>query len=288
MSAPMRLSRASTYFYADAACWVRSDGVRVFVKVTATTDPARRRSLLFRARRERTCLRLLRGLAVPKTVRLGNDFVLRERIENAVVVGRTFVGETSIQHLELTVGEKLGVWAFVIEQLAAFRKHGVIYTDVKCDNIVGQASPLGVWFIDFEAASGRASSGNPFDNFGTTWGYEAPEVRRGETPRETSVVYSSALVLFQLLTRLVPPGLHLTPSAMAAAFRALRSAKADGILALLRACLSDDAELRPRNVEALLARLRKASLPDEATRTWATLRKPYTRRLAALGIEPPR
>lgn len=283
----MSLKRTSTYFYSDAAAWTRPDGLRIFVKVAKAADAARQRSLVYRAKRERTCLRLLSGLAVPRVVRLGKAFPLPSGIKRAVVVARTFLGECSIQDLRLSVAERVGLWAFVVEQLAAFRAHGVIYTDIKCDNLVGQRSPLGVWFIDFEAASGLAPKGAPFDNFGTTWGYEAPEVRRGETPREPSVVYSAALLLFQLLTKLLPPGLHLSQSTRKAAFQALRGAKAGALVALLGASLSDDAKERPRNFQDLLAKLRASSLPDEALRTWRSLRAPYAKRLTALGMKAP-
>lgn len=286
----MSFARAFTYFYSDAAAWVRADGSRIFVKVTRASDPARQRSLVFRAKRERTCLRLLRGLAVPQNVslgRLGEELQLPAGLRRPVIVARTFVGEAPIQELSLSVHESVGLWAFVVEQLAAFRAHGVIYTDIKCDNIVGQRSPLRAWFVDFEAASGLAPKGSPFDNFGTTWGYEAPEVRRGETPREHSIVFSTGLVLFQLLTKLVPPGLHLRPPARKGALRALARAKAAELAPLLDACLSDDPGERPRNSDDLLARLRALALPEPSLLAWRTLRQPFAKRLRALGMEEP-
>jgi serine/threonine protein kinase len=242
---------------------------------------------------ERTALELLQGLAVPRVMDLPGSGLARSGLRKMVglapppgaFIVETYEGQEFHDHRErMPVTHRLGAWLFCMEQLVAFRRRHLIYSDIKCHNIVVRSRrPWRIIIIDFDGIIpvGRRRGWN---NFASTRGYEPPEINSGKPPTEASCVYQLAMLLVHFLTnsdnRRLEHRRYGIPRVRALLARIGGTELCDVIVRSLHS----DARKRPRNVEALLRRVRILPLPEESLSVWRELRAPYQRALAELGL----
>jgi hypothetical protein len=252
-----------------------SDGRRVFVKAGG------RRS------RERYCLGRLKGLAVPKRVPLARS-ELDGFLGGMAASAQTCVRGRELDRAGLTPEELIGVWAFAAEQLAAFRRCGILYTDVKCANILAAKRPLAALIVDFDLAVPLSERGvYRTDRVGYTQGFEAPEQPESESVTERSLVYQLAMLLPHCLLGTDNTSLGHPLRGLPALRRILAEMGAEGLARAVEDGLSWRTADRPRDYDAFWRLVRGGDakvLPRAAEAAWTRLRRPYERRLSALGF----
>lgn len=130
------------------------DGREAFVKVNDSCLSDGKRHAARLAARERVCLDVLRGLAVPALVRLPKGQLRRALgFEPSSHLAENHLRGKPLHKAKLKPVELLGCWLFMAEHLVAFRRHQILYTDCKPANILVQKKPLRVTFIDFNYAT---------------------------------------------------------------------------------------------------------------------------------------
>jgi serine/threonine-protein kinase len=163
----------------------------------------------------------------------------------------------------LSPGETVAVMDHVLAALGAAHAAGLVHRDVKPENVL--VTPDGrVKVTDFglaRAVAGSSVTGDSGMMFGTA-SYVAPEQVSGGVADVRSDVYSAGVVLFELLTGVVP---FTGDSPVAVAYRHLNedipspSSFVGGIPAeldaLVAAATSRDATRRPVDARAMHARL---------------------------------
>ncbi len=258
---------------------------KLFIKIRHT------RSRGVGLRRERVALRILRGLAVPRLVtgglpaaRLAFDRCVLPRHSCLV---QTYEGQPYHSHggRRTSAATHLGVWLFVLEQFVAFHRHELLYTDIKCSNIVVSKAPeWRVTIVDFDRVLplGRRT---PWHSFGTTLGFEPPEFRTGKIASEASAVYQCALLLVHFLTgsdnrHLGAPHGHLRHAA-----ETLKQVACPDFAELIMRSVRAQPSRRPQTYEALFERASRLRISAAARRTWRHLRSFSAGRLAKLGLD---
>jgi hypothetical protein len=283
--------RLVTPLLVSGKCVVRRPGQRpAFVKFFVSKSPGTRQRHRAGFDHERLCLRALQGLAVPRVVRLTRDERALLRLPDgvpALVLAMEYLPGVPLGHGGHSFVQHLGGWLFVTEQLAAFREHGVLYADVKCNNIIASERPFRVHIVDFDAAT-AVVPGEPLVRLRRyTLGMEAPEASRSRLVTEAAVVYELGVLLFHILTDLDNRALRSQTDALARAQRLLVDAGAAGLADLLAACVQDEPAQRPQHYGEVLGRARATALPPEVRAVWSQLRGPTREHLAALGFEDP-
>ncbi|MBI4508144.1 MAG: serine/threonine protein kinase [Deltaproteobacteria bacterium] len=267
------------------------DGRKGFLKICGSERPdfdTSFQSIL----RERVYLEHLQGLAVPELVSLSRRQVPAPfRADRSAVFIALVDHGRDFGHIGLSPQEMLAANLFVVEQLVAFRRCQVLYTDVKCANVVARRRPLRVTIIDFGSAlprvGGRAKI--PWLHAGHTKGYEAPETGEGGVRSERALVYQLGMMMAHTLSnaRINNTTLRHERYGLPSVLRRLERLGAGSIADLLSSCVRHDPRERPRNYEDVLARIDRASLQRNVLRTWEALRKPFADRLTDLGLDWP-
>jgi serine/threonine protein kinase len=261
------------------------DGGRVFVKASSSTQRGPIDGLKEIYEREKVCLKVLRGLAVPKLTSLPKRLLPT----CCLTPGMTYIAQSwegeKIDYAGLDPMHGLAAWLFIIEQLAAFRRQRILYTDVKCANVLVQTNPFRVIIIDFGAATYVARSSFRLTECGFTRGFVPPECRAGHGPTERSLVFPVGILLPHVLSGMTSFSINSSSAGLDHVERILRRIDAADVMEVVRACLADDPANRPRNYEKLLTRVRSCQLPEKVKTLWHDLRQPYRQRLAALGLK---
>lgn len=266
---------------------IAETGERLFAKRWCVRDPwaSRRVRALYQA--ERTALRMLAGLAVPALRRLAPSLLAPQwRRGYSHVVTETYEGEKYHNHARPSFegSTSVGVWLFCLEQFVAFRRRKILYTDVKCSNVVCKATePLSIVLVDFDRIIPLVGR-RQWERFGVTRGFEPPEYSLGRPVSEASCVYQCGMLLLHLMTN-GHNGVrdkHIQRGGRLSA--ALRSAGAGALGPIVRQALRADPKRRPPNYEELWRRVSKVRLSDEVERVWVGLRTPYSVALAQLGL----
>lgn len=277
------------FLYLRGRLEVRKGRKRVFVKLYDTCIPSKRRGLQRRLARERTCLEVLEAFAVPSLVSLSPATLESELgFVPWAHVAQEFIAGERFSRSSLTPSEALGAWLFLAEHLVAFRRHQILYTDIKPSNVLVCRNPLRVVQIDFDFATVANEQGvYPSDAFGYTAGYQAPEHGQGPSIRESALVFQLGMLLGKALIRVgnSPHELRRTRGKLRAQVAKLGS-PAMGKLAA--DCLAVSPDGRPRDYEQVLERAKKG-LPARGTRrkavsVWKALRAPYVDQLAEVGL----
>lgn len=232
--------------------------------------------------REATCIEILKGLGVPAVVRLPRralPTVFQQ--DNIRHIAFADAG-TVIDKSGLSARQLLGAWMFIVEQLAAFRIHQIIYTDVKCANVVIKRRPNRVTIIDFGNACYLVGGKADLSRMGVTPGALPPDLIYSEQ----SAVFQAGLLLPHILakvdTRDLPgPSRNLTKFR-----RILRRAGAPEFENLIMRCLAANPARRPRNYIALHEEIRAIGGPPSAIEFYNDLRSSFAARLEDLGLRP--
>ncbi|MFI5349049.1 MAG: hypothetical protein ACHQ2Z_05870 [Elusimicrobiota bacterium] len=265
-----------------------ADGRRVFVKANGCDLPRLRADALNEIDREKTCLDVLKGLAVPERVPLRGAEYRRVIGARSRAVGQAWIPGRDLDKAGFGPVELLGAWAFVAEHLAAFRRHQILYTDVKCRNILARRRPLSVRLIDFDLATCLSPDGAYSTSVvGYTQGFEAPEHRGAMRVTERSLVYQLGILLPHCLLGTDNSTLCDSRRGMPALRRTLKALGAASVAPIVESCLSPRVADRPRDYERVWAAIRgggRSPLPPKALEVWMNLRAPYTRRLSEVGL----
>jgi hypothetical protein len=220
--------------------------------------------------REALCLRLLEGLAVPARVELAPEQLGELKLlPGATSVVQAFAPGESLSDAGLSPLEVIGAWLFVVEQLAAFRLHQILYTDLVPRHFRFSRASTRLTIVDFTSATG-VDEVLP-DDARTRPENDSPEARRGSGLTERSYVYQLAWILRRLLGR-------------SDGTAELTSAGAPGLEPLIERCLSEDPGRRPADYVDLWDEILAADLPPPVLAFWGRLRAPYTERLAEVEL----
>jgi len=283
-----------------ATCVLRVPGCRkdLFLKLKGSHNAAEYRKNRELAIVEETALEVLAGLAVPQRVELIpsqipiiRDVQSRARsgsTASLTYVAETYEGESFHNHLQrLDPHRALGVWLFCTEQFVAFRRHQLLYTDIKCTNIVATRNPWKIVVVDFDhvvALVGRRRWGN----FGFTRGFEPPELRTGSRPSEASAVYQLGMLLVHFLTKSGNHTLDHQRLGLPRVVRVLGRVQATSVAEVAIRCIAETPRDRFANFEEVYRALSCVSLPTKTLQIWCSLRSRYAVALAAVGLRAPK
>lgn len=261
---------------------------RAFVKMY---DSCRRKTSEHGVRlleRERVCLEVLKDFAVPRLVELPEGTLRRELgFEPAAHVAQSFVLGKPLHKAGLTPAELLGAWMFLTEQLVAFRRHQILYTDLKPANVMARKTPLSLTQIDFDRAAVASEDGMySGSEFGYTAGYEAPEHGKHARLGESAVVFQLGMLLANSWMGL--DNSSVRDSKKLGSLRERVRKVGNGQLAKLVAdCLAFDPKKRPSGYEEVLERLkaaRRRSKNKKAFTVWSALRRSVAEPLAGVDL----
>lgn len=262
---------------------------RAFVKVYDSSRRDQKRRLRRLLERERVCLHVLEGLAVPKLLPLP-DGVLEEHLgfKPDVAVAQSFVSGKPLHKADLTPRELLGSWLFLTEQLVAFRRHQILYTDLKPSNVVVRKRPLKVMQIDFDRAVAASEDGvYTGDVFGYTAGYQAPEMGQNAQLRETSVVFQLGMLLASSWMGLDNCTIRDPDAGLDSLCERVARVGNRALADTVGACLAYAPEKRPSGYEEVLERIKNA-IGEPKSRAvvsvWESLRRPYVDRLGEVEL----
>ncbi|MFO0664810.1 MAG: hypothetical protein U0174_12715 [Polyangiaceae bacterium] len=274
-----------TTIFEHKALWRRTNGERVFVKVFSSSDEKALQKARGGVSRERTCLEVLEGLAVPRLVTLGkNELPSMPGMEGAMVLAQSYAGEKDVHHIGLEPFQLVAAWVFVVEQLAAMRLHQIIYTDFKCGNVMASCDPLRITIIDFDHSFPMDRPRKKLLCHGYTPGFASPEAMQGDVGTERSLVYECALLLFHFLTDGDGGTLHHPRHGLPLALKRLGKMGASHLGEVLASCLSTEPSARPKHYEHLLQCILQKNLPDKIAAFWRVQRAPYEARLQEVGL----
>lgn len=259
------------------------NGMRAFIKVNHSDSRARIRGIQESEQREKTCLEVLEGLAVPKLLTISPRSLgfLNGIPKTSFFACSAYDEAKNLDSAGLTPLELLGAWIFIAEQLTAFRRHQIVYHDIKCSNALVKKNPLRIWLVDFECAAIVERSGRTIIK-GFTPSFAAPETIQKKATTERSLVYELGMLLAHVLARTNNDSLRRW--GLGKALRETARLEASGIGRIMAECLAADPKRRPRNFEEVLRRVRATRIPDPALVLWHWLRAPYARRLAEVGL----
>lgn len=274
---PLSLSLQGRYVLETAAG-------HAFVKLRASRDRGEIARLRQQLERETAYLGKLRGLAVPRAVRLSRrelPAAFRE-LPAAYVATEVLAEHGPLDAVGLPPDALAAGWLFVVEQLVAFRRREVLYSDVRCVNVLARRAPFAVRIVDLEGCSPLVPPGRPLANYSYAPTPAPPELARGRAFTERSVVFQAAQLLPHIL-------LHRMQRAGAGSASPLwrRQLAARGAGRLVDAVVRG-AALEPRHrfatLEALYRAVRAVPLPGPIAARLAELRAPYRRALARLEL----
>ena len=261
---------------------VEAAGGHAFVKLRASRHAGELERMRRQLDRERACLRKLRGLAVPRLVPIARrelPAAFRE-LPAAYVATEVLTDHGPIDVIGLDPDALVAGWLFVVEQLVAFRRRGILYSDIRCTNVLARKAPFDVRIVDLEGCSPLVPPGKPLANYSYTPRLEPPELARGQPFTERSVVFQTARLLpHVVLHHLGVPG-NTSP-------RWKRVLASRGVGALVDTVARGSA-LEPRRrlptLEALHRAARAVPLPESIAGFLAQLRAPYRRALGRLEL----
>jgi serine/threonine protein kinase len=236
--------------------------------------------------REKTALRLLQDLAVPKLVHI-DPKQLGNSIPISSYVAVEWLSWNNARERDFNFVQACGVWLFVLEQLCAFRRQGVLYTDMKPDHVLLNANLSKCVIIDFDGAT--ASNDQGIYNASlivVTLPWLAPETPFKKILTESAAVYSMVLLLASFLKK-GTNNYELDDKPWQKAKQQLKAKGQGKLVKLLNQGLSHSPKERPATYEKLLQGAQKSIASPAAFLVWEKLRKPYRAQLHELGLEGP-
>lgn len=148
--------------------------------------------------------------------------------------------------------------------LAALHEHGLVHRDLKPSNVMvgrDEADELIVKLVDFGIVadlraepSGTQESGHADEAVMGTSAYMAPEQVAGHPPTPAVDVFALGVVLYEALTGSCVPPDGWTPETLPT-IDSLRRNVPPELVALVRTCMSSEAQQRPASGSEVVARL---------------------------------
>ncbi|MFH0946690.1 MAG: serine/threonine-protein kinase [Planctomycetota bacterium] len=223
------------------------EGIRVALKIPHATLVTPEMLAGFRAE-----VRISAGLNHPNILRIKNADFIGDRFVVAYPLGEESLAERLQRRMALS--RAYHYIEQILEAVAHAHEQRVIHCDIKPENLIlfpGDRIRLTDFGISKVALRTMSASGSG------TVGYVAPEQALGH-PRFESDVFSSGVVLYQMLARERPHWPFRWPLP---GIRRLRSSAPQSFVMLLQRCLEVDFRSRYRDGRKLLAAYRRL-LPD--------------------------
>jgi serine/threonine protein kinase len=251
-------------------------GPAILRKVAYSDDPSMRALLGRTILAEKLALRVLSGLAVPRLLAEGGG------PSGSVSLARSFVRGHTLDRLVWAPQEAIGLWLFIVGQLEAFRRRGILCTDLKPANLVGSKRPPAVVFIDLDGAIPlRRSDRYPASEIRCSPGFVPPEARLRDSLGESAVVFQAGLVLGSLLSRINGVALEMDRPRALRSVRSRIAGHASGrFAALLEKTLESSPSRRVPTVAALARAIRRLGRDAVSAASWSyyeRLQRPYAR-----------
>ena len=266
-----------------------TDGRDVFIKAARSDQRWRQKVIRESWNRERTCLRVLKGLAIPRLVELApRDCPSVLRMPNTFLLAiECAVGFSNLDQAGLSNAQLVAAWLFVIEQLVAFRRHEIVYSDVKCHNVLARKRPFAVQIVDFDRAVVLDERQRQLPVFGFSAGFQAPESIRGGGTTERSIVFQAGLLLPHIILHSNNQDLLSPDRGLGRLGDVLREVGCESLLPLVKRCVATNPAQRPATYEQILSGIATAELDDAVVSLWRRLRAPYAERLRGIGLDGP-
>ena len=125
-----------------------SDGTSIAVKIRFGRGLELRNLI----QRERIALTFLAGLAAPRISRYSRAKIIKEFKQRFVnYIAMSFIPGSGSDRRNFKPADALGLWLFTLEQLAAFRKRDILYTDIKPEHILTTSDLEQACLVDFDS-----------------------------------------------------------------------------------------------------------------------------------------
>ncbi len=257
----------------------------IVLKVKFGTDPLLKNSV----EREKAALDILKGLAVPKRITVKrNEIAKLLKEENFFHIAMEWVPWKGCFGRSFPTEQALGVWAFTIEQMCAFRRKSVLYTDFKHNHLRLADDLSGAMIVDFDGCLMVEPKGlYPTDYLGFTAELAPPEFQFAKVQTERVMVYQMGMFLGSLLLKYFHNS-DLNPESFKKIEKKLTKESVKGVYRVFEKCLSKNPLDRPRDLEALYYQIQQVTLPSVSYKVWANLRAPYQKQLSKLGFKEPK
>lgn len=176
--------------------------MRLFLKIIAWTDRKAGGSFRTRADRELVAGTLFDGLPVCAGFELpaGEIAAIRDRFgldRRSRIVAFEFIESDPLAKLlaRWPIPRRIAAWCYVAEVLEAIRCRGILYADVKPENVLFDKRLGTLRLIDFEAMVPWQDSRTYMLWLNYTPEYAPPESHRGGPRDESTVVYELGMML---------------------------------------------------------------------------------------------
>ena len=261
-------------------------GGKAFVKINHTDIKEKIRGLRMVIARERACLKVLRGLAVPELLTMSPRLLgVKKSVPMKASLVCTYVEGKDTDNAQLAPRQKIAIWLFILEQLVAFRRHGILYQDIKCTNIIINKYPLRATIVDFGSATAVRDGGRDIQINAYTAAFAAPETLARKQISERSLVYELGMLLAHMLGQIDNSSIRHV--GLGRVEEVLASAGSRSLFPILKDCLAPQPWRRPLHFDAVLEKARARKIPDAIQRLWKDLRAPYVSKLSEVGLTPP-
>jgi serine/threonine protein kinase len=238
--------------------------------------------------REKIVLEVLKNLAVPKRKALPRIEVSRMvKNDNFAYVAMEYLPWKDCFDRSFSIAQALGLWAFVLEQICAFRRKDILYTDLKSTHLLVSDDLTEARIIDFGNCIKVESQGQyPIGTLGHSPLFGAPEFYFSVIHTERVLLYQAGMLLASFLfKKLTNP--KLQPETLKKIKGRLLKNCLLEVNDILEKCLSKRPTDRPQNIETLFAKLQRINLPPDSYRLWVRLRAPYRKELSKLNFSDP-
>ena len=265
-------------------CLNSKDGHKVVLKASLGRDPLSK----YLIQAESIALEVLRGLAVPKRIPFSRTKAIKILgTQRFYHLAMEWVPEKPSSGRTFSTAQGIALWAFALEQMCAFRRKKVIYTDLKSDHICVSDDMTKAKFIDFDSCIMLEPSGRyPTMAFRYTANLSAPELYFSKMHSENVVVYQMGMLLGSLLLKSLSNS-DLNDKTLEKIKMKFRKADCHPLYALFEKCISKSPVVRPKNLDSLFQKINSISLPKESYEIWNKLRAPYRKELLKVGFKDP-
>lgn len=264
-----------------------SAGKKVFLKVGGGFNNYPVPSIKDCVDRESTALKILKGLAVPTIVSIPRNEVRRlvkqasfHHIATELLPGRDCVGR------KFNSDNALGLWAFALEQLCAFRRLDILCYDIKTEHLFVNEELDKAWIIDFDRCCLLEPSGKyDFVLLGLPVPFSPPEIIARYDVTESVIVYQMGMMLGCLLFGNFSN--HVVNTVGLKAIGKRISQISPELSKFLVSSIAADHKNRPQTLEELFEKFKELRLPEKSLDLWTKLREPYIKKLNKLKFFNP-
>ena len=260
-------------------------GAEVFLKVKFGKDP----SLKETADRENVALEVLKGLAVPNRVSIPKGEVARMvKQKHFAHVAMQWAPGLGCWARKFPTHQALALWAFTVEQMVAFHRRDVLYTDFKHNHLRITDDFAHAEIVDFDSCVMVEKKGiYPTQYMVYSPDVSPPEFNFAKAHSERVVVYQMGMFLGALLLKYFHNS-DLNEKNLKKIKSRLVTGHARDIYHIFEKCLAPRPVDRIKDLETLFSLIQKVTLPVRTYELWNKMRTPYKDSLAELGLLEPK